>query len=329
MTQILSNQEIETLRIALSEGKLDTEKTYLEKEIQPYDFVSKKHLPPKLSTILNMVFHRFTLNFRASLSLWLRKVVRMELCPVDNQTFGEFVETLPSLCWINTIEIEPLRGEFLFILETELVLALIDLLCGGSGTPINREGATTFATLEQSLIKKIVSIALSDLEDAWNSIIKVRSVLKNIEFNPQLLTTFAADEPLAIIPIRVTIEKVVSNIVFGIPHFSLNPLKERSMEREGVQLTSSWTKEILNRLLDTEVELIAELGEVEMTLREIIDLKKGSMINLNKGISDKVVVKIQGIPKFEGYPVQFKGNKAIRISIEGGKDETSNSRGKD
>ena len=329
MTQILSNQEIETLRMALSEGKLDTEKTYLEKKIQPYDFVSKKHLPPKLSTILNVVFHRFILNFRASLSLRLRKVVRMELFSIDNQTFGEFVEALPSMCWINIIEIEPLRGECLFILETELVLALIDLLCGGSGTPINREGATTFAPLEQSLIKRIVSIALSNLEDAWNSVIKVRSVLKNIEFNPQLLTTFATDEPLAIIPIRVTIEEVVSNMVFGIPHFSLNPLKERSMEREGVQLASSWTKEILNSLLDTKVELIAELGQIEMTLREIIDLKKGSMINLNKGISDKVVVKIQGIPKFKGYPVQFRGNKAIRISIEGGKDETGGSKPKE
>ena len=329
MAQILSNQEIETLRMALSEKRLDTEKEYPKKEVQPYDFVTKRHPSPKLSTILNVVFHRFTLNFRASLSLRLRKVVRMELCPVDNQTFGEFVETLPSLCWINTIEIEPLRGEFLFILETELVLALIDLLCGGSGTPINREGATTFATLEQSLIKKIVSIALSDLEDAWNSVVKAKSVLKNIEFNPQLLTTFAADEPLVIIPIRVTIEKVVSNMVFGIPHFSLNPLKERSMEREGVQLTSSWTKEILNRLLDAEVELIAELGEVEMTLREIGNLKKGSIINLNKGISDKVTVKIEGIPKFEGYPVQFRGNKAIRISIEGGKDETGGSKPKE
>ena len=333
MSRILTDQEIEVLRQSLGEVNLsaDAGKEKEDKRIEPYDFIAKKHLPPKLLTVLSMIFHRFTLNFRGSLSLKLRKVVRMELLDNESLTFGDFVDALPSICWINILNIEALNGSCLFVLDSDLALSLVDLLCGGPGTRIKRKNFTSFALLEQSLIKKVVELAIGDLKDAFNSIINTDLQLQGIEFNPQLLTVFSPDEFMIVISIKVSIEETSSNMIFALPHNSLRPLKELLEKTKRSASGKSWADDIIQDLMDVEVEVIVELGSLDITVDEFLELKEGDMLDINKNISDKILLKIEGIPCFEGHPIEIKGNKGIRISnIFGGEEyESGNSKGED
>ncbi len=331
MTKILTDQEIETLREALQEGKIEVKKREEKKEIEPYDFIAKKHLPPRLLTILTMIFHRFTLNFRGSLSLKLRRVVRMELLESDTLTFSEFTESLPSLCWINILNISALNGSCLFLLEPDLALSLVDLLCGGTGVRIKRSNFTSFALLEQSLIRKVVELAVNDFKEAFNSIIRTDVSIQGVEFNPQLLTIFSPDEFMIVFPIKVSIENVSNNMIFAIPHSALRPLKEMLTTARTGQVSERWMEEILKNILDVEVEVTVELASVDITIDKLLSLKEGDMIDLNKKISDRIILKIEGIPCFEGYPVQVKGSKGIKITnrIGGEEDESINTKGKD
>ncbi|RLB11557.1 MAG: hypothetical protein DRG27_00960 [Deltaproteobacteria bacterium] len=333
MSKILTEQEIEVLRQSLGEpnlnGKVHEESG--DKGIETYDFVVKKHLPPKLLTVLTMIFHRFTLNFRGSLSLKLRKVVRMELLDNETLTFGDLVDALPSICWINILNVEALNGFCLFVLDSDLALSLVDLLCGGSGARIKRKNFTSFALLEQSLIKKVVELAIEDLKEAFNSVIVTDLQLQGIEFNPQLLTVFSPDEFMIVISIKVSIEDTNSNMFFALPHNSLRPLKELLEKTKRKASGKSWADDIIQDLLDVEVEVTVELGGLDLTVDELLELKEGDMLDINKNISDKIVLKIEGVPCFEGHPVEIKGNKGIRISnIFGGEEyESDNSKRED
>ncbi len=333
MSKILTEQEIDVLRQSLGEVKLDikADREIDSKNVEPYDFIAKKHLPPKLLTVLTMIFHRFTLNFRGSLSLKLRKVVRMELLDNESLTFGDFVDVLPSICWINILNIDALNGSCLFLLESDLALSLIDLLCGGPGVRIKRKNFTSFALLEQSLIKKVVELAIGDLKDAFNSIINTEIQLQGIEFNPQLLTVFSPDEFMIVISIKVSIEEMSSNMIFALPYNSLRPLKELLDKTKRRASGKSWADDIIQDLMDVEVEVTVELGSLDVRVDELLELKEGDMLDINKNISDKILLKIEGIPCFEGHPVEIKGNKGIRISnIFGGEEyESGNSKGED
>ncbi len=333
MNRILTDQEIEVLRQTLNEASMDIKNKVKvsEHKIEPYDFIAKKHLPPKLLTVLTMIFHRFTLNFRGSLSLKLRKVVRMELLENDTLTFNDFVEALPHTCWINILNIEALNGSCLFLLESELALSLVDLLCGGTGSRIKRSNFTSFALLEQSLIKKVVELAINDLKEALNSIIKTDVTLQGIEFNPQLLTVFSPDEFMIIVSIKVNIEDMSSNMIFAIPHNSLRPLKDILSITRTETGNKTWASKLISSLLDVKVEVKVELGNLDITVDQLLALKKGDMLDLNKSLSDKITLKVEGIPCFEGHPVEIKGNKGIRISnnIGGEENESNNVKGED
>ncbi len=333
MNRILTEQEIEALKQSLSNSRIDLkrERAYSDKSVEPYDFIAKKHLPPRLLTVLTMIFHRFTLNFRGSLSLKLRKVVRMELLENETLTFGEFVEALPGICWINILNISALNGSCLFILESDLALSLVDLLCGGPGTKIKRKNFTSFALLEQSLIKRVVELAVDDLKEAFNSIITTEIQLQGVEFNPQLLTVFSPDEFMIIMSIKVNIEDVSSNMIFALPHNSLRPLKELLEKTRTRASEKSWADKLIQELMDVEVEVVVELGCLDLKIDELLALKEGDMLDINKDVSDKIILKVEGIPCFEGYPVEIKGNKGIRISnLIGGEEYGSDeSKGED
>ncbi|HDD35657.1 MAG TPA: hypothetical protein ENF30_02525, partial [Candidatus Desulfofervidus auxilii] len=191
MSQILTEKEVEVLKQAISEKQVPLDEEKRTPRVQKYDFIVQKRVTPKIAALLNVVFNRFLVNFRASLSLKLRRVIRMQLLPFDNQKFNELVEGLPNICWLEILEIAPLPGQCLFIINPELVSILVDFLCGGNGKVIRKDIQTAFAPLEQSVMKRIVDLALEDLEKAWNTImeVKVRSI--DVEFNPQLLTGFS------------------------------------------------------------------------------------------------------------------------------------------
>ena len=67
-------------------------------------------------------------------------------------------------------------------------------------------------------------------------------------------------------------------------------------------------------LLDTEVIFESDLGRVEMSLREILNLQKGSVIDLNKPAGESVEVYINGRIIGKGEVMVYEKNLAIRMN---------------
>jgi flagellar motor switch protein FliN/FliY len=67
-------------------------------------------------------------------------------------------------------------------------------------------------------------------------------------------------------------------------------------------------------LFDTEVLFESDLGRVEMTLREILNLQKGSVIDLNKPAGESAEVYINGRIIGKGEVMVYEKNLAIRIN---------------
>ncbi len=340
MPQILSDKEIEALQKALADEEIELDKADKKEISKKYDLIFQKRLTPKLSAILNVVFSRFIVNLRASLSLRLRRVIRTELLSFDYQKYTDLVDGLPTVCWIEIVEIQPFHGYCILVFNPDLALVLIDLLCGGNGKiSFDKESFTSFAPLEQSLMRNIVKLTLSDLQTAWQSVTpEIKLISQGFEFNPQLLTGFSPDDSFTIIPIKVTIGDFSGNMAFCMPQYALEPLKEEFLGKEKEEkreVDPETMVKIMQNLLDTEVELSVVLAEKTLTLRDILNLEPNQVLDLNKSVDDEIVVRVEGVARFKGYPVQVKGNKAVKISetllpfsLEGKEDERDNSQGK-
>ncbi|MBU1927373.1 flagellar motor switch protein FliN [bacterium] len=67
-------------------------------------------------------------------------------------------------------------------------------------------------------------------------------------------------------------------------------------------------------LLDMEVEFIADLGETELSVAEILKLEKGSIIDLKKPAGESVESYVNGRILGKGEVMVYEKNLAIRLN---------------
>jgi len=67
-------------------------------------------------------------------------------------------------------------------------------------------------------------------------------------------------------------------------------------------------------ILDMEVEFIADLGETELSVAEVLKLEKGSIIDLKKPAGESVESYVNGRILGKGEVMVYEKNLAIRIN---------------
>lgn len=67
-------------------------------------------------------------------------------------------------------------------------------------------------------------------------------------------------------------------------------------------------------LLDMEVEFIADLGQTALSIREILALQKGSVIDLSKPAGESVEAYVNNRIVGKGEVMVYEKNLAIRIN---------------
>jgi flagellar motor switch protein FliN/FliY len=67
-------------------------------------------------------------------------------------------------------------------------------------------------------------------------------------------------------------------------------------------------------ILDMEVEFVADLGETELSVREVLQLEKGSIIDLKKPAGESVESYVNGRILGKGEVMVYEKNLAIRIN---------------
>jgi flagellar motor switch protein FliN/FliY len=67
-------------------------------------------------------------------------------------------------------------------------------------------------------------------------------------------------------------------------------------------------------ILDMEVEFISDLGETELTVHDILQLEKGSIIDLKKPAGESVESYVNGRILGKGEVMVYEKNLAIRIN---------------
>jgi flagellar motor switch protein FliN/FliY len=69
-----------------------------------------------------------------------------------------------------------------------------------------------------------------------------------------------------------------------------------------------------SHLLDTEVVFESDLGRVEMSIREILNLQRGSIIDLKKPAGESAEVYVNGRIIGKGEVMVYEKNLAIRLN---------------
>jgi flagellar motor switch protein FliN/FliY len=90
-------------------------------------------------------------------------------------------------------------------------------------------------------------------------------------------------------------------------------MPKKSKEEEfDPQADLSWMD--YSGILDMEIEFVADLGETELTVHDILQLEKGSIIDLKKPAGESVESYVNGRIIGKGEVMVYEKNLAIRIN---------------
>lgn len=313
--QILSQEEIDALMSAMSEGKVDFDDSGRDKSIAiPYDLTSSSGKVRDQFHALNEVHDKFILLFRASLGSLLQQSVDIKLISSEVVKFEEFIAAFSAPCCINTFAMDPLIGSSLLVIEPNICFSILDSMLGGEGLPPRK--IRDFSLIELKLLKRFSMELLLNLEKSWELIFPVTMILKKTETKPEFVHMVNPGEVMVSAVFTVRGTHFEGNFYLAKSYLMLESIKEKLSSKyfRDMDAENKWVSVIKELLLDMDARLGVEVGNTKISVRQLLDLNVGNIINLNRGPEDPMFVTIETVPKFLGIPGLVKGNKAVQIT---------------
>ena len=319
MSDILSQDEVDALLRGVQSGEIGTEeaKQKIMTGVRPYDLTSQERIVRGRMPGLEMANERFSRFFRNSVSGLVMKFVDISIHNVGIVKFGEFMKTIPFPSSINIFKMEPLKGYSLLVVEAPLVFAFVEFFFGGASVRNVKSEGRAFTSIEQRVIKKVVSMALSDLALAWSGIAPIQPEHVGSEMNPQFVTIVTPSEIVIKIEIHIEVEDFTGKLFFCIPYSMIEPVKEKlysGIQGDKFDLDQRWVTRLKEILMNSAIEVVAEVGKISLTFSDLMSLKEGEVLTLGKCASDDMLIAVEDVPKFKGLPGFSRGNQAIRIT---------------
>jgi len=323
MSQVLSQSEVDALLAAVSEGEVAADsggevKSNDDKVVVVYDLTSQDRIIRGRLPQLDVIYEKFMRSFRVSLSSALRKIAALNHASTDFLKFGEFINTLPMPTSMSVLRFNALRGSALLVIESKLAYALVDSFFGGDDRPYTKIEGKDFTPIELSIVRKVVELAIDDLEQAWISVEKIDCSFVRTEVNPQFVGIVPPTDVVIASTFDVELENANGTITLVVPYATIEPIKQKL--QSGFQVESDqtdkklWAGIIQEQLMDTEVDVRIDLGYTEITLDELMNLKPGDVISLDQDANGEFDVQIEGVKKFKGYYGVNHGSVAVQVT---------------
>lgn len=318
-SEVLNQNEIDSLLSALDSGNVDVEEMKESEEsskVKKYDFRRPNKLSKEQMRTLQMIHENFARLLTTTLSTRLRSMVNFEVASIEQLSYREFIRSLPEPTIIGVSELNPLDGQFIFEINPEVGFTIIDRLFGGLGKPI--EDIRPFTDIEQVVLKKSLNWILESFTEAWENLLDIKPNLKELESNPQF-TQIVPDNDMTII---VTLSSTVSDseglVNICIPYIMLEPIvsqlnAQHWFSNTRKEQTDEHIDQLKDRVKKAQVDLFAELGETDLTVEDILYLKKGDIVKLNKKVKEPIDVRVGQIKKFKAIPGNFNKHHALKI----------------
>src|SRR5204862_7234608 len=105
----------------------DSEKAVL------YDFRRPDRIAEDQLRAIHLLHENFARNLASSLSAYLRAYVEVSLVAVEQLSFMEFTQSLPSPTSLIALGIKPFDGNAVLEINPMLVFPILEMLLGGAG----------------------------------------------------------------------------------------------------------------------------------------------------------------------------------------------------
>src|ERR1700726_670372 len=129
MERVLSQEEIDDVFRHLRDTPVEDDPT---KRALPYDFRRPDRIAKDQLRAIHLLHENFARSLASSLSAYLRAYVAVNLVSVEQLSFLEFSQCLPSPSCLVSLGMKPNEGNAVLEINPSLVFPIFEMLLGGS-----------------------------------------------------------------------------------------------------------------------------------------------------------------------------------------------------
>lgn len=311
MERVLSQDEIDKVFRNLRDNNDDDP----AKRALPYDFRRPDRIAKDQLRAIHLLHENFSRSLASSLSAYLRAYVAVNLVSVEQLSFIEFSQCLPSPTCLVSLGMKPFEGNAVLEMNPALVFPIIEMLLGGNAKnplKITRE----ITEIEQSVMDGIFRIVLQDLKTAWHAVTPMEFAIMARETEPQLLRILAPNEAVVAVSIEVRIGENTGMMNIGVPSIVIKMLRHKFDQQWSVRKSESTEEEqarILRLIRPASIYLDGRLTGPTLAVNDLMDLKEDDVLTFDYPVSRPVDLCINGKLKFRGHVVSAGGKRAFQI----------------
>ena len=203
--------------------------------------------------------------------------------------------------------------------NTEIAFAFIDRVFGGEGKSSIKSRVLT--EIEETVMKRFVDTAMEELREAWKNVCEFHPKLEATESNPQFTQIVPPSDMVVIVTIQMKIGDVEGMMNICIPYLVLEPIMSKLTTTFWV--ASSVSKDDANseqvallqkKIERTRVPLIVELGRIQISISEFLNLGFGDVLQLDTKVKDDMPVLVGKRPKFLCRPGTAGKSMAVQVT---------------
>ncbi len=311
----LSQEEVD----ALLEGVTGESQSFAEDAVESggvrvYDISSQERIVRGRMPTMEIVNERFSRNFRVGLFNFIRRSPEISIGPVAVQKYSAFLRELAVPTNFNIVAVRPLRGSGLIVCEPTLVFGIIDTLYGGVGKYHTRIEGRDFSPTEQRVINRLVDVITTEYQKAWKGIYPIQLDYQRSEMQPQFANIATPSEIVVATSFHLEIGEISGSVHFCIPYATLEPIRDvlySTTQGDSLEVDRRWVNVLTQEIQSAEVTLVAELARADTTIEQLLAMRPGDFIELER--QPRIKAAIDGIPVFECQYGTHNAKYAIKI----------------
>ena len=307
MARELSQQEIDEA-FQVQERRRDTGPVR-------FDFRRPDRIPKSQVRAIHALHDVFVRNLVSSLSAYLRSYLTVNLVSVEQLSYAEFLEGLPSPTCLVSLGLRPYDGNAVLELNPSLIFPVVEMLLGGTGKSIGTIQREV-TEIEQRLLDGLFRIILNDLKEAWKSVTAIEFTIESMETEPQLLHLLAPSEAVVAIAVEIRLGESVGMMNIAIPSIIVKMMRQKFDQQWSVRKTSATEGEqvrVLRLLLPALMDVEVRLSGPTLTVADLLDLTEGDLLTFDYAAEKAVEALVNGKPKFRGQLMTTGRKRGFQI----------------
>lgn len=280
-----------------------------------YDFRSPDKFSKEQIRTLQMIHENFARRVGSSLAAYLRASVQLTHVHIEQGSFADFMQNIPTSSLAAVLKMTPLPGRALMTIDSITATVAIDRLLGGFGRPAGDEHQIT--DIEQSLVQGLISYLAEGLQEAWKNVIALDVTIEETTLNPEFLQIALPSDAAIFLGFEIKIREINGAVSICLPYSLLKPIVSELSPHTWVsgeaEKVGKHHAGLLTHLMQTEVDLTVLLGEIIVDFEELLHLQQGDVLALDTVIDRCLPLLVGESKKFLGQPGRTGNYMAVQI----------------